>query len=189
MTHTWKFLCLAVMLSVFAVPASLRAGDPEKANKQLTDAEKLDAILNQMKDLRTELKKEIRDASSQATAKNQELDDRLKFLTDRVERLERSLDRLSATPRTSFFQPAPVPPANNATGTILLQNTWTDMATVVLNGRAYQVPPGQTLTLPNQPGGEYTYEVLANGYGTIRGPVTRNLDSNRTLSIYVYPMR
>jgi hypothetical protein len=189
MTRTWKLLCLTALLSALAVPAFLHANDPEKVKKPLTDAEKLDAILDQLSDLRTELKGDIRRAGQQADAKNRELDDRLRYLTERVEKLERALDRATTTPRTSFFQPAPVPAGGSATGTIQLQNMWTDMATVNLNGRFYNLQPGQTVTLANQPAGEYTYEVLANGYGTIRGPVTRTLDNNRTLTVFVYPMR
>ncbi len=186
MTPNRTSLCLAAIVIALLVPASGRATDPEK--KAPTDAEKLDLILRQL----GELKSEMKEARSQAEVKNRELDDRLKFLTDRVERLEKSLDRASVTQRSSFFQPTPLNPVNPVSilgGTIVLQNTWLDWATVVLNGKEYPVAPGQTLTLPNQPTGVYSYEVVANGYGTIRGPVTRNLENNKTLTIYVYPTR
>jgi hypothetical protein len=101
-----------------------------------------------------------------------------------VERLEKS----AALTRSSYFQPTPAAPAPMGAGTIALQNTWGDAATVMLNDRAIVVPPYQTITLDNQPVGTYTYEVLVNGFGRIRGPVSRVLNSNDRMIISVYPV-
>jgi hypothetical protein len=207
MTHTWKFLCFAALGAALVVCPNLRAGDtgdkPQPTNADLKAAldriserlgsldEKvgtLEVLSAKVKSMEKDLKT-LKDHRPLADNRLEGIEDQLRLLGDRLDQMERRLERMPAGTRQSNFQPAPALPGNTPSGTILLQNSWTDVATVVLNGRAYQVPPGQTLSLPNQPAGAYTYEVIANGYGTIRGPVMRNLENNGTLSVYVYPAR
>jgi hypothetical protein len=184
MTH--KSLQLIIPLALLLVIGSgsaLRADEKDdkvNTDKPLSPGEK--AIIQQI----NELKADIKTNGEKANAKIQEIELRLQIMTDRVDRLEKSVNKIATTPRTSYFQPTPeasTAPVGN--GTIVLQNTYTDAATIFLNGKAFVVQPNQSITLPGQPIGAYTYEVAVSGYGTIRGPVTRNLDDNRTLLIYV----
>jgi hypothetical protein len=184
MTRTWKCLTLAAALALATTPAA-RATDPEK--RAPTDSEKLDLILRQIGDLRTELRRDIDNANMRAELRSQVLEERLKSVADRVEHLEKA----AAAVRSSFFQPTPATPAPagaTGTGTVVLQNTWRDTATVMLNDRAVVVPPFQTVTLDNQPTGTYTHEVLVNGFGRIRGPITRVLNTNDRMIISVFPV-
>jgi hypothetical protein len=183
MTRTWKHLTLAALLLCLAASPAARATDPEK--RVPTDSEKLDMILRQIGELRAELKSDIQNARVEAVLRSEVLEGRLRLLAERVDRLEKS----PTVARSSYFQPTPsATTTNTGTGTIALQNTWGDTATVMLNDRAMVVPPYQTLTLDNQPAGTYTYEVLVNGFGRIRGPVTRVLNSNDRMIISVYPV-
>jgi hypothetical protein len=182
MMRTWNSLTLAALLLAFVVAPAARADDPEKVRKPPTDSEKLDMILRQIGDLRTELKEDIRRTGIEAELRSQLLDKDLKALTERVDRLEKS----AAVARSSFFQPTPAAPAAAGTGTVVLQNTWGDVATVMLNGRGVVVPPYQTVTLDNEPAGTYTYEVMVNGFGRIRGPVSRVLNNNDRMIISVF---
>jgi hypothetical protein len=182
MTRTLRFLGTIALLTALAAAPVLRASDPEKKDKPLTDSESREIILREIREMRTDLKAEIKDARIQADLRSDALEARLRSLTERVERMEKT----AVTTRSSFFQPTPVPLVNGiGAGTIVLQNSFTDFATVNLNGMAYTLFPNQRMTLPNQPTGAYTYEVSVNGFGTIRGPITRILDDNRTLLIYV----
>jgi hypothetical protein len=181
MTQTWKLLgFIALFMALVAAPA-LRASDPEK--KTLTDSEKLDVILRQIGDLRAELKADIKDARIQSELRSQVLEERLKSLADRVDRLEKD----AVTKRSSYFEPVPAPAMGpRGVGTIYLRNSYSDLATVYLNGTPYTLLPNQVVTLPSQPSGAYTYEVAVNHFGTIRGPITRVLNDNGALEIYVY---
>jgi len=183
MTHnTLKLIIPLALLLVLGSSSALRADGEEKINtdKPMSAGER--AILQQI----GELKADIKAIGEKSDAKIQAIELRLQIMADRVDRLEKSVNRIATTPRTSYFQPTPdAAPAPLGNGTIVLQNTYTDAATIFLNGKAFEVQPNQSITLPGRPAGAYTYEVLINGYGTIRGPVTRNLDDNRTLLIYV----
>ena len=73
-----------------------------------------------------------------------------------------------------------------ATGTIRLENRSGVSATVLLAGRSYVVPPLQSVVVP-QYAGNFTYEVLAEGYGVIRPALTRALGAGETFSIFINP--
>jgi peptidoglycan hydrolase CwlO-like protein len=69
------------------------------------------------------------------------------------------------------------------TGTIRLFNTYTQPVSIVLNGRSYQLTPGETTVLSNQPVGTVTYEVLG-----ISPRTTRTLTVERPLDIEVFDL-
>ena len=60
-------------------------------------------------------------------------------------------------------------------------NTYASEVAVVLNRRAYYVPPGETRTIENVPAGNFTYEVLG-----IQQPVTRTMSPDKIFTVRVY---
>jgi hypothetical protein len=186
MTHkSMRLIISLAFLLVICSGSALRADD--KDDKTNSDKPPMSAgeraILQQIKDLKADIKAN----GEKSDAKIQEIELRLQIMTDRVDRLEKSVNKIATTPRSSYFQPTPeATSAPVATGTIVLRNTFTDAATIFLNGRSYLLQPNQTVTLTRQPAGPQTYEVVINGWGSIRGgQVTTNLDTGRTLLIYV----
>src|SRR5262249_45261565 len=103
---------------------------------------------------------------------------------ERLDRLEKSLESLRATTRiASSFTPS----ATGPTGVIRLQNRPLVDATVLLVGQSYRVPPLETVVLPPQAPGSFSYEVLAEGFGVIRPLVARVLVAGETFSITINP--
>jgi hypothetical protein len=188
MTHTWKLVRLVAVLAALFAAANLFAGDPEKP---LTDAEKLDKILKQLTDLTKktdDIAKKAEDARYMADTKFASVDDQLRLLTERIAKLEEAARKASTIVRESRFEPTPLPAKPLGFGAIVLQSTWGGPATVTVNDMRYVVPPYETITLPNLPVGNYTYDVQVNGYGLVRGPITRYLDNNTRMVISVYPI-
>jgi hypothetical protein len=73
---------------------------------------------------------------------------------------------------------APVPPR---TGTVRLVNAYTQAMLIRVNGRNYQLDPGQTLDVALAPG-SFTYEVVG-----VRGAVSRPLEPGQTYTVRVHP--
>ena len=73
------------------------------------------------------------------------------------------------------------------TGAIHLENRSAVPATVLLGGKSYRLSPLQTMVLASQPAGNFTYSVLAEGYGEIRPALTRVLASGETFTITINP--
>jgi hypothetical protein len=94
-------------------------------------------------------------------------------LTEQVADLKRRLDDTSR-------QAARM---TEATGTVRLFNTFNRAVSIVVNGRSYQLEPGESHTLANQPLGTVTFEALGVGPRT-----TRMLTADRPLDIEVYDL-
>ncbi len=191
MTHNRHLLCLAALAAALLVCPRLRAGGTDDAKQQPTNAD-IKALLEKLNEKLGNVEidlKAMKSQRGQADARTQGIEEQLRILGDRLDAMEKRIDRLPANSRQSFFQPAPVPLAPPiGAGTLVLQNTWGDTATVTINDRPIFVPPYQTVTLSNQPTGPFTYDVQVNGYGRIRGPVSRFLDNNERIMISVYPL-
>src|SRR5436190_13705942 len=90
----------------------------------------------------------------------------LRLLTERLERIERSLERLAAIPSTgstSRFTPAPVRPPS---GQLRLDNRMAVTAYVTVDGITYSVPPLGSRLLRNQPVGTIGYSLGGDGLPT-----------------------
>jgi hypothetical protein len=183
MKHNGTTLGFATLLA-FAMTASTVRGEgrdnPEKSNlkdeKQLLEdiSKKLDGLMlkNQtdVKDLREAVQR----------------------LDERVRALENLRDQLgSSARRNTRFSPSTTisayPPPMGGAGTIRLRNDTLTFSQVYLNGRYYNVPPMETVQLPNHPAGEFTYRILADGFGEITPSLTRTLNANETFTITIYP--
>ena len=182
MRITWR-LCLAAVFVAFAFSTRAKAADPEKPplediQKELrrigTSLEKLEGLKKDVQDVREDL-------NYQRMVKIPSLEQEIRGLEQQILRLTQELERQRATTaRTSFY--AGPSASSGPTGTILLRNTYLTPVTIAINDRLYEVPAGAEMSLPRQPAGEFTYEVLG-----IQAPVRRTLAANRTFDILVYP--
>ena len=84
--------------------------------------------------------------------------------------------------RESAYAPSASNSPSAATGRIRLVNTFLDPMTIVVNGRAYQVAPGDTRLVEAVPAGTFNYEVLG-----VQPRVDRTLAANETFTITVHP--
>jgi hypothetical protein len=182
MKHIGKTLGLAVLLALAMTASTVRGQGPESKPKdlpqQLEDiSKKLDTLI-------------LQNQANQADVR--ELRDAIKKLDERLRALENLREQIAASARrnTRFSPPTTIsayPPDAAGTGTIRLRNTSPSFAQVYLNGRYYNVPALETVTLPNQAAGEFTYLVLADGFGEITPTLTRTLRANETYTITIYP--
>lgn len=166
---------LAVLALLLALVPAVRAddgGDPPR-----------DPVAKQLADL----KEEIASLRRLHGATNTEL----KLLNERLERIERSLERLngSSSGSRSLFTPTPTPtptPLNGRTGQLRLENRMAVTAYVTVDGVTYSVPPLGTRLLRNQPTGTIAYAL--GGDGLLTGPERRTvLAAGERLTITVFP--
>jgi hypothetical protein len=118
----------------------------------------------------------------QADAK-QGMDD----LRAEMARLRSEVDTLRAKVQTNassyqaLYNPNSTSNSTVGTGRVEIVNTYASEVAVVLNRRAYYVPPGETRTIDNVPAGNFTYEVLG-----IQPPVTRTISPDKIFTVRVY---
>ncbi len=124
--------------------------------------------------------KQLRDDLEKARSQVAKMEDQIKAGAARNDGLTEALadvrQRLADTSRQAARMSEP-------TGTIHLFNTSAQAASVVVNGRSYQLMPGETQTLANQAVGTVTYAVL--GLSPQR---TRTLAADRPLDIEVFDL-
>jgi hypothetical protein len=165
MASPWRLSALVTLCLIVTQPCVTRAQAPGPP-----------ATIDSQKQL-AELKK----ITAELVTQNQKLSDLLgqfQEMKRRLEDLERRLEDMQKTQsRTSRAQPE--------VGTIQLQNRLSAPVTFIVNGSPYQIQPGQSLDLPNQPAGPFTFEVLVDGFGTVQ-KATRTLRPNQTYTLYTY---
>jgi hypothetical protein len=124
--------------------------------------------------------KQLRDDLEKARAQAGKMQDQITAHAARCDGLTEELTdlkkRLSETSRQAARMV-------EGTGTIRLYNTYGQPVSIVLNGRSYQLNPGESHTLSNQPIGPVSYEVLGWSAKT-----TRNLTADRPLDIEVFDL-
>lgn len=160
---------LAFGLCSFLFAAVAQAAEPAAADAGLQ---------KQLKEIRDELNG-LRVAQD-GQLKN--FDAEQKLLLQRLSALEKKVDDLAQTRVARSYTPT-----ETAVGAIRLQNRSGVVATVLLSGKAHRLMPMETVVLQAQPAGLFSYEVLAEGFGTIRSPLTRTLVAGETFSITVNP--
>ncbi len=180
MTQRWQLLGLSTVLVAALAVAPARAADPELS--KLTDSQKLDRLLDQVRDLN----KSLADLERRSDLKVQVVQERINDLNDRIRRLEGDIEglrgQLSATRTSGFAGPAGAAVPAPTTGTIRLRNTFPTDQSIVVNGVSYQLAPGEMRDIPGQPPGTFSYEVL--------GVMARKLVAlapGETVTITVYP--
>lgn len=191
---------LVMLLTVFAQG---QEGPPAKTAQPSAEPTKLDVIQKQLSDLTLTLQSiQATDKSGENSKRLGKVENEILNLKDAVARLESALNALKTDERRSFYNtPAPDvskpitaakpivdPPAKPSTvGTLKLVNSTTKKAQIVLNGVPYSVEPGQTVTVPGMPTGEFNYEVSVESVGVVQPKLFRQLGTAETFTIYVYP--
>jgi predicted nuclease with TOPRIM domain len=199
MSRTWKSVGLTVLTLSLLVVAGGRsvADEPLKAlekrvealEKELTDPKgqlrtSLDGITKSLNSLDERMKtlEPLNNASLQLAG----LEESIKKINSRIDNLQNNVAKLDSDLRSRVARSID-PDRLTSIGTIRLQNRSGVPATVILNNAAYPLAAYETRLLENQRAGTFTYEVLADGYGTIQGRVARILDANYTYNIMINP--
>jgi hypothetical protein len=183
MTAPWQKLGWSTLF------AAVFLGVPALAHAQ-TDSQKLDQILNQMKADREELKEEIRKLRTEtglnvaaAQERINRLTEDLKRLGEDVKGLQRDLEKMRSDGSSPSIRQAgsinlPTQPAS--TGRVRMRNVFHSPVRIRLNGRDYNLDPGETNEVC-VPLGEFTYEVV-----DIQPPRTEVLTPDKAFNIVVY---
>jgi outer membrane murein-binding lipoprotein Lpp len=202
MLRRWTILAVPALLA-----ATLSAAADSDTPKTQNDSQKIDKILDQLKELKAtveELEKvrsEIKNLDTQTELRCQRIQERIDRVNDRIGGLEARIKRLegdleamrtqaTTSNRPSGYSglgngsgtPAAHPPLPPASGTIRLRNTFPEQVSVVVDGVSYQLMPFDTRDLAGHPAGTFTYEVLG-----IQPRRTVALGPNETFTITVYP--
>ena len=153
--------------------------EPPITPEKKIDVTSIDAIQAQLKEIQLSLQS-IKSADHELKLKKIEAE--ISILKDQMSRMEQAITKLAATRVAASFTPAVA-----ANGTIKIANTSGANTSVIINGKVYKAQANQTLSVPNQNAGDFTYEVLADGFGIIQKQTTRSLGANETFTINIYP--
>jgi len=198
MTRTWKMLGLHAVLAaaLAASPALAEPAAPAGTPDPLEQYKKLDKIQKQLEEVQTSLagleaiKEELKNFRNTINLNMQKTLADVSDLQTRMDRLQRDLgdlrSQMSNLERKSF-QAGPTGTASPAGGRIILRNTYPQQVSIIVNGRSYQLLPGEAHVLDNQPLGTFTYEILGGPTGVIQARVDRSLTADKPFEITVYP--
>ena len=124
--------------------------------------------------------KQLRDDLDKARAQMGKMQDQITAHSARCDGLTEELTDLRKKLNDTSRQAARMV---EGTGTIRLYNTYSRPVSIVVNGRSYQLDPGESNTLSNQPVGPVSYEVLGLSPRT-----TRTLTADRPLDVEVFDL-
>lgn len=157
MIHRPFAVLVAVLLAVLLV-RPVRAAEDTSVRRQLEE-------------LRQEIEAQKKLLSTLTDL--QEMKQRLAILEQRIAALEGG-----RAGRESRFPPQ--------TGTLRLQNRLTVPATIIVDGIPYRVDALQTRDLAGVPAGNFTFEALVDGFGSLQPRATRTLLPNQIYTIFTY---
>ena len=190
--RTWTLWALpAVLALTLAASARAQQTAPSPSDKHEDLSAQLKTLTNEIAGLRREmelLRRDLTDSSVRGARMSvdvHDLEQRLNALQNTVQRQDDAVRRaLSINPQAV---PGTAPAAVPATGTIMLRNFSRVGGTFVVNGRAYTVMPGDTLSLERMPAGTFNYEIAADGFGVLRPMTTRVLNAGQTFFLNIDP--
>jgi TolA-binding protein len=168
-------LTLLTALALAATPASPAAGPPLSPTR--AGAGELDEKKSaDLASLEAELKRLRADTAESFRSAQKTIDE----LKKEVARLRKEVEELRKRrpPSTRISRS----PAAGGSATIRLVNSYADPVTVVVNGTAYRLEPGETRLLRDRAPGRFTYEVPG-----VREAVDRELRAGETFTIHVHP--
>ena len=151
-----------------------KAETPATPEKKI-EVPNFDSIQAQLKEIQLSIQS-IKSADHETKLKKIEAE--ISILKDQVSRMEQAISKLAATRVAASFTPA-----ITGNGTIKIANTSASNT----SGKVYKAQANQTLSVTNQNAGDFTYEVLADGFGIIQKQTTRTLAANETFTINIYP--
>jgi hypothetical protein len=204
MIRNWKMLAFEAVLAGTLIPAGAQTqttgsdAQPKPADlaSVLKDVQELKKIVNAMdakvassfRAMQEETEKRLKkleDDGVAAALKFEKTQSDLEEIKKQLAQLRLDLDALknrAPVSRESAYAPSSPNSPTGATGRIRLVNTFPDTMTIVVNGRAYQVGPGDTRFVEAVPAGTFNYEVLG-----VQSRVDRALAANETFTITVHP--
>jgi hypothetical protein len=197
MMRTWKMLGVKTVLAALLVTTFGLAGT--KTEGPPDDSKKLDEIQKQLDEIKktlAEVNKKLaaldkveQKLSDLQTGPDLAVQNALRSVGDMKQQMDRLQEevkglrgRLPATQSRMAFAAPPQPAAGN--GYVEMVNTYPGEVSVLVNNRAYRVPPGQVVLSDPVPAGTFTYEVRG-----ITVPVSRTLAANKTFTIHIHPQQ
>jgi phage shock protein A len=191
MTRNWKLLGIQTVLAgaLALSPASAADSDtPAKPPDLATVSKQLEEMKKTLEGLQTSVlafNKAMDDeraqrikADSDAEVRLQQLISDMSELRKQISQVRQDMDVLKARPSVSAYPPS----GQAAAGRVRMVNSYMEPVTVVVNGRAYPLQPGETRLTDPIPSGTFTYEVLG-----VQPPMTRPLAAGETFTVTVYP--
>lgn len=176
MLRNWKWIGSQTVLAGALLAVPVNAAEEPDPNK---------VILNRLEEIRKELKNDLQDLKNDRVitdAKAEEALRKIKELSVQIENLDRDVKDLKSKTRVSMF-----PPTEAGTGRLKLVNTFSTEARIFVNGKSYPLGPGETRMSDPIPSGNFTYEVLVDGFGAVQAPRTRMIAPNEVFEIKIHP--
>jgi outer membrane murein-binding lipoprotein Lpp len=171
-----RFLPVAFLAAAIAAPA---AGQTADDIKKLND--KLDALTKSVQELKDGLKTDnVREKVTTVDSKIDQLDTDIQSIQKDLRDLKRKVDGGS----TTALRPQYDSSSFRGQGRVRFINEFPEEVSVVLNGRAFRLLPGQERLVPVPPG-DFTYQVL----NVHRAPQLREIAADETKNIRIFPLQ
>jgi hypothetical protein len=186
MMHMWQILGLkAVLAGLFAATPALASNVSGPAS----EADKLTQINQQLIKMTaalTDIKKAVDGLKAESNLGTQNVLSQMKDLNELINLLRADVQglrtHLPESSRISGFPPSsdtgPRPPLSH----VEMVNTYAQPVSIVVNGRSYQLAPGERRLSDAIPAGSFTYEVLG-----VTPPVIRTVAADKTFTVWVHP--
>lgn len=195
MRHDWRRLGLIVICMAFTAVGVTRAAEPPDNSDKAKKAESAADVAEQLRQMNASLKQlteriktleiNVADDLAGIRTRNEQTNRAMKALREDVDRLRTDFDglanRVSPNGRISAYA-GPNGTATLATGRVRLVNTYFLPQTIVVNRKAYDVPPNGEMFTDPVPAGTFSYEVLG-----VQPRSERLLVANETFTIHVHP--
>ena len=171
-----RFLPAALLVAALAAPA---AGQTAEDFKKLND--KLDALTKTLNDLKDGMKSDaVREKVATVDSKIDQLDQDIQAIKKDLRDLKRRVGDGTTTALRPEFDSA----TYRGQGRVRFINEYPEEMSVVVNGRAYRLLPGQE-RLVAVPPGDFTYQVL----NIQRSPQVRAIVADETKNIRIFPIQ
>jgi gas vesicle protein len=169
---------LVPALFVAALLAAPAAGQTAEDVKKIN--EKLDKLTKDLQELKDGIKSDaVREKVTTVDSKIDQLDQDIQTLKKDLRDIKRKVDGGA----TTALRPDYDSTSTRGQGRVRLINDHPEMMSVVVNGRAYRLLPGEERLVTVTPG-EFTYQVL----NIQRDSQTRVIAANETKNIRIYPI-
>jgi hypothetical protein len=175
MTRTRLIPALFAVAALAAPAAGQTAEDIKKLN------DKLDALTKTVQDLKDGMRSDaLREKVTTVDAKIDQLDQDIQAIKKDLRDLKRKVDGGT----TTALRPEYDATAFRGQGRVRFINEYPEEMSVVVNGRAFRLLPGQEKLVPVPPG-DFTYQVL----NVHRSAQLREIVADQTKNIRIFPIQ
>jgi hypothetical protein len=206
MNRTWKSFGQALLAATLAAgPAAAQGTAPTSDTLKAPDPAALSKDIQELKKDVADMKRSMVAVDADTNKRLQRIEDdgkngnlsvnraleQLDELKRQVARMQLDLDALknrpapAATPNQTALYPPQTPSApvgTPASGRVRLVNSFYEPMTVVVNNKAYNLPPGDSRYTEPLAAGNFTYEILG-----VQPAQARQLAPNETFTVTIYP--